>query len=68
MSAARPATAQNAVPVSSLLLVGILALVWGCNWPVLKIGVTELAPLTFRAASLPFAGIGLLLLAKVGGD
>ena len=68
MSAARPATAQNAVPVSSLLLVGILALVWGCNWPVLKIGVTELAPLTFRAASLPFAGIGLLLLAKLAGD
>ena len=68
MSAALPATAQRAVPVSSLLLVGILALVWGCNWPVLKIGVTELAPLTFRAASLPFAGIGLLLLAKLAGD
>ena len=68
MSAARPATAHQAVPVSSLLLVGILALVWGCNWPVLKIGVTELAPLTFRAASLPFAGIGLLLLAKLAGD
>jgi drug/metabolite transporter (DMT)-like permease len=68
MSAVRPATAQHAVPVSSLLLVGILALVWGCNWPVLKIGVTELAPLTFRAASLPFAGIGLLLLAKLAGD
>jgi hypothetical protein len=26
----------------------ILTLVWGCNWPVLKMGVTELAPLTFR--------------------
>jgi drug/metabolite transporter (DMT)-like permease len=68
MSAARPAPAQRAVPVSSFMLIGILALVWGCNWPVLKIGVTELAPLTFRAASLPFAGIGLLILAKVGGD
>jgi drug/metabolite transporter (DMT)-like permease len=68
MSAARPVTAQRAVPVSSFMLIGILALVWGCNWPVLKIGVTELAPLTFRAASLPFAGIGLLILAKLGGD
>jgi len=59
MSAARPATAQRAVPASSFMLIGILALLWGCNWPVLKVGVTELAPLTFRAASLPFAGIGL---------
>ena len=68
MSSARPATAQRAVPASSLMLVGILTLVWGCNWPVLKLGVTELAPLTFRAASLPFAGIGLLILARLAGD
>lgn len=68
MSAARPATARRAVPASSLMLIGILALLWGCNWPVLKIGVTEMAPLTFRAMSLPFAGIGLLILAKLGGD
>src|SRR5260370_5789357 len=68
MSAARPATAQRAVPPSSFMLIGILALLWGCNWPVLKVGVTELAPLTFRAASLPFAGMGLLILAKLAGD
>ena len=30
------------VPTSSLLLIAILTLVWGCNWPVLKLGVTEL--------------------------
>lgn len=50
------------------MLIGILALVWGCNWPVLKLGVTELAPLTFRATTLPFAGIGLLLVAKLSGQ
>ena len=32
--------ARQPVPASSLLLVVILALVWGCNWPVLKLGVT----------------------------
>ncbi len=68
MSTARPVAPQQAVPTSSLLLIGILALVWGCNWPVLKLGVTELAPLTFRAATLPFAAIGLLLVAKLSGD
>ena len=68
MSAARPAPAQPAAPVSSLLLVGILTLVWGCNWPVLKLGVTELAPLTFRAASLVFAAAGLLAISKLSGE
>jgi drug/metabolite transporter (DMT)-like permease len=64
MSARAPAAA----PAASLLLVGILTLVWGCNWPVLKLGVTELPPLTFRAATLPFAALGLLLIAKLSGD
>jgi drug/metabolite transporter (DMT)-like permease len=67
MTSAPPSAAAPPVPAASLLLVGILALVWGCNWPVLKIGVTELAPLTFRAATLPFAGLGLLVLSKLSG-
>ena len=50
------------------MLIGILALVWGCNWPVLKVGVTELPPLTFRAASLPFAAICLLIVARISGE
>jgi hypothetical protein len=41
-AAARSATAQSAVPTSSPVLIGILALVWGCNSPLLKVGVTEL--------------------------
>lgn len=41
---------------------------WGCNWPVLKLGVTELAPLTFRAATLGFAGLGLLVVSRLSGD
>jgi drug/metabolite transporter (DMT)-like permease len=68
VSAARPAAVHHGVPASSLMLVGILTLVWGCNWPVLKLGVTELAPLTFRATTLPFAAIGLLIIAKFSGD
>lgn len=48
--------------------IAILALVWGCNWPVLKLGVTDVAPLTFRAVTLPFAAVGLLLVARATGD
>jgi drug/metabolite transporter (DMT)-like permease len=64
----RGSSLRRAVPASSLALVGILTLLWGCNWPVLKLGVTELPPLTFRAASLGFAGLGLLLVSKVSGE
>lgn len=46
----------------------ILALVWGCNWPVIKYGVTELRPLTFRAATLVFAAMGLLVVSKLSGE
>ena len=52
----------------ALLQIAVLALVWGCNWPVLKMGVSELAPLTFRALTLPFAALGLLALARFSGD
>ena len=48
--------------------VAILAIIWGCNWPVLKMGVAEVAPLTFRAVTLPFAAIGMLLVARASRD
>ena len=28
----------------TLAPIAVLTLVWGCNWPILKIGVAELAP------------------------
>ena len=34
---------------------------------MLKIGVTEIAPLTFRALTLPFAAMGMLLVARWSG-
>ena len=46
----------------------ILALIWGCNWPVLKLGVAELPPLTFRALTLPFAALGMLAVARASGE
>jgi drug/metabolite transporter (DMT)-like permease len=63
-STASPAhpTARAALPIL------VLTLVWGCNWPVLKMGVTELAPLTFRSLTLPLAALGLLLVARASGD
>ena len=48
--------------------IAVLTLVWGFNWPILKIGVTEIAPLTFRAITLPFAALGLLAVSYLSGD
>ncbi len=40
----------------------LLTLVWGLNWPVMKLGVTGYPPLTFRALSM-WVGLPVLALA-----
>jgi len=49
-----------------LVVLVLLTLTWGLNWPVMKIGVTEYPPLTFRALSmwlgLPVLALGLVVL------
>ncbi len=63
------ATAQNpALPVSGLLLLAGLTLVWGANWPVMKIALAEMTVWWFRAVCLIAGGIGLLGLAAIGGQ
>lgn len=46
-----------------LLALVILTLVWGLNWPIMKMGVTGFPPLTFRALcfaiALPVMWLGL---------
>jgi drug/metabolite transporter (DMT)-like permease len=49
-----------------LLVLVLLTLVWGINWPVMKLGVTLYPPLTFRALSmwlgLPVMALGMVVL------
>lgn len=45
-----------------LVLLVLLTIVWGVNWPVMKLGVTGFPPLTFRTISL---WLGLPVLAAV---
>ena len=44
------------------VLLVLITLVWGFNWPIMKFGVTGFPPLTFRAISM---GIGLLVLLAI---
>ena len=63
------ASSAHAQPLARTVLpIAVLTILWGCNWPMLKMGVTEMAPLTFRAVTLPFAALGLLLVAWLSGD
>ena len=43
-----------------------ITVIWGLNWPIMKIGVTDYPPLTFRVISmwlgLPVLALGLLLM------
>jgi len=45
-----------------LVLLVLLTLVWGFNWPVMKLGVTHYPPLTFRTLSM-WLGLPVLWLA-----
>ena len=46
------------------VVLALLTVVWGLNWPVMKLGVTGFPPLTFRMLCLligtPVLGLGLL--------
>ncbi|MFZ4286052.1 DMT family transporter [Variovorax sp. HJSM1_2] len=49
-----------------LVILILLTLVWGINWPIMKAGVTDYPPLTFRALSMllgvPVLGMALVLM------
>jgi drug/metabolite transporter (DMT)-like permease len=52
----------------SLLLVPLLGLLWGFNWPAVRIALTEIAPWTLRAGGMTFAGLALVAIALARGQ
>lgn len=50
-------------PRQFVLLV-LLTLAWGFNWPVMKLGVADYSPLAFRAISI-WLGVPVLAIALV---
>jgi drug/metabolite transporter (DMT)-like permease len=51
-----------------LVLLALLALGWGLNWPIMKIVLQEVPPLTFRGVCLLAGGLGILLIARLVGE
>jgi len=54
-------------PATAAALLGLIILFWGVNWPVMKIGLDYIGPLTFAAARLALgAAVLFALLAATG--
>jgi drug/metabolite transporter (DMT)-like permease len=47
----------------ALLLIPLLGLLWGFNWPAVRIALSEIAPWTLRAGGMSFAGLSLISVA-----
>jgi len=50
----------ESIPLLGLSLVAVLVLLWGSNFPAMKIGLSEIPAFTFRTVSNAIAAMGLL--------
>jgi drug/metabolite transporter (DMT)-like permease len=57
-----------AVPARALVLLAILTLVWGTNWPLFPLAVREVSVWSFRAVAVLVAGFALLAYARARGQ
>jgi drug/metabolite transporter (DMT)-like permease len=59
---------EHGVPRRAIVLLIILTLVWGTNWPLFAFAVRELSVWTFRAIAVTLAGVTLLAVARARGQ
>lgn len=63
MSDPMPSVPQQSVSAYALVLLALLTLFWGINWPIMKIALAEVPVFTFRAVCLGGGAIGLFAIA-----
>ncbi|WP_228384474.1 DMT family transporter [Rhodocyclus gracilis] len=56
------------LPRTGLILLAAITLGWGLNWPVMKIVLSEVPPLSFRGSCLFLGGVGMLAIAHFSGQ
>ncbi|MBL8331190.1 MAG: DMT family transporter [Rubrivivax sp.] len=61
-------SSRSAVPARAWVLLLILTLVWGTNWPLFPLATKEVSVWTFRGVALLIAGPLLLLVARLRGQ
>ena len=64
----KPGTSDTSgIPAFAVFLLAMLALLWGLNWPVMKLSLAEYPPFVFRAVAGLSAAAGLFALARARG-
>lgn len=58
---------MSTVPRRAFVLLTVLTLIWGTNWPLFPLAMRELSVWTFRTVSLFGAGSLLLIIARLRG-
>ena len=53
--------------VAAILMIVLIGVLWGLNWPVVKFMLAEMPPLTIRAVAFPSAALLLVLVARLAG-
>ena len=56
------------IPRAGLVLLGLLSLGWGLNWPIMKVVITEIPRWIFRGDSILLASAGLFGIAWLSGQ
>jgi len=56
------------IPRAGIVLLGLLSLGWGFNWPIMKIVITEIPRWIFRGDSILLASLGLFGIAWSSGQ
>ena len=59
---------SQTLPRSMWVLLILLTLGWGFNWPIMKMTLAELPVWTFRGLCVAVGAIGLFVLARAGGQ
>lgn len=63
-----PRSSRPVRPVTAAVLLALVILLWGVNWPVMKVGVQLIPPLTFSCLRLFLGAITLFGVAAMAGQ
>jgi drug/metabolite transporter (DMT)-like permease len=56
---------KDQVSITSILTIVFIGILWGLNWPAVKVMLAEIPPLTIRAVAFPSAALLLALIARL---
>jgi len=64
---ATPDADRGGTPVLAVALLAMIAVLWGFNWPIMKVGLAEIPPWVFRAGASIVSCAGLFMISAIAG-